>query len=277
MNKRGQLTAFIIIAIIVVAVGIFLSFFWPKVSSYFLSENQARALLDSQTESLRTAIQDCTEEVSKEIITDLGVQAGYYDYSHLYSIEFSGPKVVIMFKDVNKNRINHLPTRNKVEEEFKKAMDEFGYKKIDQCLGNLNNFKRTIEINEKEKNISINVDEEKVFVYVNWPMTVSKQTITGKVSQEINQRDIELNIPFGRTLNVAQDIINTEINQTDFVEVIDKYILTHAYSLNYVRINSQNYPTSMKTIYYINTIPYRTGEEEFRFYFAVDREEYKFI
>src|SRR3989339_587955 len=99
-DKRGQLTTFIILAIVIIALGVLVSLFWPKISGYFMNEDQASSMLASQSESLRTSVSDCTKEVSTDIIERIGLQAGFYDYSHLYSINFAGPKVVVMFKDV---------------------------------------------------------------------------------------------------------------------------------------------------------------------------------
>lgn len=276
-NKQGQVTTFIILAIVIIAFGVLISVFWPKISGYLMNEDQARSMLDSQSESLRTAVSDCTKEVSSDIIERIGLQAGYYDYSHLYSINFAGPKVVVMFKDVNKNRINKLPTTTEISNEFKKAMEEEGYARIDSCVNDFSGFKRNMDITPGQKNITLGIEDEKVIVYVDWPITVSKQTVSTTITQQLKQNDVQLLIPLGRTWKVANDIVNTEVQQKNFIDELDNYILTHTYSLSYTRLNSQNYPTDKKTIYYLTTIPYREGEKEFKFYFAVDREEYKFI
>lgn len=275
-NKRGQVTTYVIIAIVIVALGILASVFWPQVSGFFTSEDQARAILASQSDSLRKAVSDCVETTSKDIITRQGLQAGYYDYSHLYSIEFAGPKVVVMTKNINKERINNMPSITKIEQEFNKAMQEEGYERIDACLNNFASF-RSIDVEPRERNIGLKIEDEIVIVSVDWPMTLSKPTMTGTVSQNINQNSVNILIPLGRAWKVANDIVTMEVQQKDVTNEIDYYILSNVYRLQYTRLNSQNYPNDRKTIYFINTIPYRAGEQQLNFYFAVDREEYTFI
>ncbi|MBS3073652.1 hypothetical protein J4465_02560 [Candidatus Pacearchaeota archaeon] len=276
-DKRGQLTTFIILAIVIIALGVLVSLFWPKISGYFMNEDQASSMLASQSESLRTSVSDCTKEVSTDIIERIGLQAGFYDYSHLYSINFAGPKVVVMFKDVNKNRVNKLPTTTEISNEFKKAMEEEGYARIDACLNDFSGFKRNMDVVPGERKITLSIEDEKAIISVDWPITVSKQTVSTTITQQLKQNDVQLLIPFGRIWKVANDIVNTEVQQKNFIDELDNYILTHTYSLAYTRLNSQNYPTDRKTVYYLTSIPYREGEKEFKFYFAVDREEYKFI
>ena len=276
-DKRGQLTTFIILAIVIIALGVLVSLFWPKISGYFMNEDQASSMLASQSESLRTSVSDCTKEVSTDIIERIGLQAGFYDYSHLYSINFAGPKVVVMFKDVNKNRVNKLPTTTEISNEFKKAMEEEGYARIDACLNDFSGFKRNMDVVPGERKITLSIEDEKAIISVDWPITVSKQTVSTTITQQLKQNDVQLLIPFGRIWKVANDIVNTEVQQKNLIDELDNYILTHTYSLAYTRLNSQNYPTDRKTVYYLTSIPYREGEKEFKFYFAVDREEYKFI
>lgn len=275
-NKRGQVTTYVIIAIVIVALGILASVFWPQVSGFFTSEDQARAILASQSDSLRKAVSDCVETTSERILLQQGLQAGYYDYSHLYTISFAGPKVVVMTKNVYKERINNLPSITKIEQEFNKAMQEEGYAEIDSCLNNFASF-RSINVEPRQRNINLKVDDELVSVIVDWPMILTKPTMTGEVSQNINQNNVNILIPLGRAWRVANDIVTMEVQQKDVTNEIDYYVLSNVYRLQYTRLNSQNYPNDRKTIYFINTIPYRAGEETFNFYFAVDREEYVFV
>ena len=60
-NKRGQVTLFIIIAIVIVALGLLIYFLWPKITTgpTFDTENPERF------------IQDCVEDELDSIVTNL--------------------------------------------------------------------------------------------------------------------------------------------------------------------------------------------------------------
>ena len=81
MNKKGQVTAFVIIALVVIALGILVYFFFPQVQTSFSisSENPA------------TFIQECMKDEVKETIQTLSLQGGNLNPKNYYLYE--GEKV----------------------------------------------------------------------------------------------------------------------------------------------------------------------------------------
>jgi len=268
MNKRGQVTLFIIVAIVIVAVAVLSVTLWPKISDYFMSEQQSRAFLSTEGERLTNNVQDCVETVSKEIFQKIGFQAGYYNYSHLSAIDFSGPKVVVMYKDDNSFRINNLPSLDKIEQEFVLALNTEGYSKIDSCLNNFNDFKRKMDVLPSSRTITADIRDDDILIKTDWPITIKK----GRASALLQQKDVLLLIPLGKVWRVANSVVSEhETQQREFVWNMEDFIRRNDFLLTYIRISSQNWPTFEQTLFFITTIPYRPGEEPYNFYFAVDR------
>jgi hypothetical protein len=265
-GKKGQVALFIIIAVVVVALGVMAYLLWPQISGIFMSQAQSQAYLSSQAGPLQDAVYYCVSSVSEDIIREQGKHAGYYSYSHLYALDYAGPKLVVMYKDANMARLNELPSLPMIQSEFGKALETEGYAKIDSCLNNFASFKKKMAVEPGERTINAEIQDENVMVKVDWPITISK----GKSTSTLPQKDVELSIPLGKVWTVANDIVNSETRQENFILNYESYIRSHDSLMKDVRINIQNYPTSDQTVYMITAVP-KANQKEFAFNFAVDR------
>ena len=270
-GKKGQVTLFIIIAIVVVAAAALTIFFWPRISSLFMSQQQAQTMLASEAEPLRENIYECIKINSEDIFEVMGLQAGYYDASNLFAIDFAGPKYIVMYKDDNKVRVNKLPSLERMKQEYLDALDSGGYEKIDSCLSDFASFKRKMDVEPGERKIDVEINPENVIINVDWPITISKSTISGEASQTINQKQVDLLIPLGNAWVFANDIVNYETQQIDFEDVEEEYNYNHPQLREYLSLDTAHEPTSEHVIYMIKTVPHRIEEQEYKFYFAVSR------
>ena len=278
-NKRGQVTAWIIVAIVIVAAAVVAYALRPDLFRVGFSKQKASQILETQSANLQDSIAKCVGDAAKYCFTELGKHAGYYHYGFLPSIDYAGTKVVVMYKDVSANRINKLPSLQQIlGQEFNDCMTTEGWDKVDKCV-NFDAYKRYFSITElAPRQVTATADNENDIIRINvsWPMKLSKRTLIGSVAKTINQREVSLLIPLGKIWKVANDIVNYEMQQQDFIDVIEQYIGSHEFTMKNIRISSQNYPTYKQTIYLINTVPYRIGEEVYNFNFAVDRADYEF-
>ena len=84
--------------------------------------------------------------------------------------------------------------------------------------------------------------------------------------------DVAMPVPLNDVLTLANDIANSEVKGIPFMfSKIDEYIIQKGSALKYLKFETQLYPSSDQMIVFIKTIPSRVGEEEFKFYFAVNR------
>lgn len=269
-GKRGQVTLFIIIAIVVVAVAALILFLWPRISGLFMSKQAAEQMLMAQGDQIRKSISDCIASTSYDILMTMGLQAGYYT-TELYAVDFGGPKYVVLYKDDNKIRVNKLPSLELMKSEFARALEAKGNSAIDSCLNNFASFKRIIDMKIGERKLNLTIAEDSVFINVDWPITISKTTTAGTVSQTIKQEPVEVLIPLGRVWTFANDIVNYEAKQDNFEDIEDSYNWKYPERREHLLLYTARAPTYEQVIYIITTIPYRKGEPEYRFYFAVDR------
>ena len=268
-GKKGQVTLFIIIAIVVVALGVLAFLFWDNIQTYWMSEEDATTFLQSQAPSVKGAVNYCVKGTSDTLLRQQGLRAGYYTASNMYALDYAGPKYVVMYKDDNDFRINRAVSVPMMEGEFSRAMELEGYQRIDSCMqGTLNDLKKKMDVEVGEKSITAQINDENIIIKTSWPITLKKGT---KAVLELQQDDSEILIPMGNVLSAANDIINTEANQTSFSSQYEQYIRSHDLLMSHLKIDIQNYPTSDQTIYMLRTVPSRPGEIEYLFNMAVDR------
>ncbi|UCD21096.1 MAG: hypothetical protein JSW08_00930 [archaeon] len=275
MYKRGQTTLFIIIAVIIVAVALIAIFLWPSIRDRFTSEEKAGELLASQIEPLRDAIYDCVSETSENIFITLGKQAGYYRWSHVYAFLWGEDQYVVVMDKFGGNKlVNRLPSLEMIEQEFQLALEEEGYEEIESCLNDFSSFKRQIGVEPEEKDFEAEITNDKIVISVDWPITVSKKYATGTTTQKINQKDVILSIPFKDLLEVAQDIVNSEIAGEKFEGLVKQHYQTALYEQHRnIKINGIHHPSSFNVgVVILESEPTRDGENPFKFQFAISRE-----
>lgn len=273
-GKRGQVTTFIIIAIVIVAAAMFIIFLRPRIADLFMSEQQATQMLASQVEPIRDAVADCVSESSEDFFITVALNAGNYDPGSLPRIYLAGQEyVVAMYKDSNKVRINKLPMLSTIEKDYETYLENEGYTKIDECLNNFNSFKRTVDIEPGQRTITADIQDEVIIFNVDWPITIKKQTVTKTITQQFNQKEANFIMPLGNLWNVAADIVECEVQvDCNFEGIkIDKYIWDHPKLMQYVSFTSSSLDES-NIVWFLESQPYRENEEKYQFLFGIMRE-----
>ena len=118
-QKRGQLTIFIIIAIIIVS---------SVIIFYSLRSGIITEIFSPEVGRVNSFVQDCIEEEAIETIYQIGEKGGYF-FSPNLSTD-SG--VAIYYSNGN----NHIPTKEEIEEEI----SFFLYEKLFFCKRNFVDF-----------------------------------------------------------------------------------------------------------------------------------------
>jgi len=271
-GKKGQVTLFIIIAVIVVAIAVLVVAFWPRISTAFMSQQQTENFLASQVEPLRSSIYDCIEPISRDAFLKIGLQGGYYN-TELYRLYFAGNDfTIVMFKDAQKNRINKLPSLSEIEQQYSSFLEKEGNQKIDTCLNDFSSFRKKMNIETGKRTITADIQNDKIVINIDWPITISKKTARGKASQEINQEPIELDMPLGNLWQVANYIVDCETQVDCNYEGIewDKHTWDRPFDIQYIKKDEISLNEN-QIVFLLESIPQKAGEEPYKFYFAVDR------
>jgi len=219
MQKRGQVTLFVIIGILlVIVVGIIFYLYGDKLKV----ETEEEVKFDSSSvESVKTFIQDCVNKYSLEAVNLVGKQGGeinpgfYQNWncrranecdkvSYLcYTTEYNScyNKKPFLHDFVEKEIHNYLKTR------LKSCID---LDKIESSGFN---------VNAGELKFNVSIGDYATIINLNYPITISK----GDSSLKLEKFSKSLDVPLGRLIEVASDIVNQEINNPQGVVNYENY------------------------------------------------------
>jgi len=258
-NKKGEITTFVILGVIIVA-----SIGGLYYQGYVFPSEEDKSLLENQVEPFRNFVGECVSQVAQLGLEEIGEHGGYYSYEGMKVIDFSGDKVVVALK-LDGKMINRMVSESMVEEQFDLFMESRGNGLLKDCVKSV----KGLGVSLKKGEIKADVRDDVVVLRVDWPMNVRK----GRARVEVDQKDVQVLIPMGKVLKVANDIVNLEVEGKLFEgTTLDRYMRENDLFLRGLRIEGVHYPSASQEVFLIKSVPTRVGEEEFRFYFAVDRE-----
>lgn len=194
MNKRGQVTLFIIIAIVIIAAIVFIIFLQKDIIG--------RGLPSSDIAEIKQYLSDCFETKTKEGIIFLGKQGGYYSLDGVESINFLDEQTAYYWKaeqnlvpsyETTQNELNNYLNNNIAGCFSATALSEYEII-YDQCLAS------------STFNDIINVE-------FNCPITIKK----GDLSSTIESFSINLEAPVKKILDVSELIINEYAKKPGYV------------------------------------------------------------
>ena len=205
-NKRGQVTLFIIIGIIILVVVALSYFIYNNSIKKQLTPEQEEIFLSSQIEPISNLIDRCITRISLDGISILRDNSGYLT-PLTTTINYNGANVAyLVYKDdANPNKVNPKSNLEADLAEYIKTR----FKR--EC--NLDSIK-DIEIIKDYNNLSINVDMEDngVQINLNFPLTLKK----GNSESTISNFNAKVNSEFGLIYNYLIDIINKEVQTGTF-------------------------------------------------------------
>jgi hypothetical protein len=190
-KKRGQLTLFVIIGIVLFFI-IFITLIFVKTdlrTNLFTSSQNKMKI-----ENLEYQIEDCLEQRLNDAISLVGLGGGYIEQKDIISSSFG--EVSYAYK---KNK-NLLPTINKIEESIANYLSE----SVPLCIELTEN----LEIQENIKT-NVKVERDVVKVNINIPFYLYENE---KVIKKNKNYFSEATIRLGKIHYVAQQIIEKQRN-----------------------------------------------------------------
>lgn len=260
MNKRGQVTIFIILGVVLLVVVILLFFARDLFIFGRTSPEDDSRFLSSQVEPLKGYVQNCANIISLKGIRLIALQGGYfkpykYQVLGLYNVSYA------CFRK-NGAYINILPLMSDLEGEFSNYInDKSTQEEFYSCINDFKPFRdKKLKVEEASKaKISSSVGFEKVGIFVFYPLTLSK----GDVSTSVDKITFDILIGLGKAHKVASDVVNAQCNDREFD--IDSYVIDN---FGLASISPQYYNDN--TYWYLSTI---TKEEEYPldFHFVIQK------
>jgi len=186
MNKKGQVTIFIIIAILVIgAVALFFT---------LRGSLQTGDVVNPEVVPIQNFVEGCLEDSLADVVYSVGEGGGYYIPSTVSSV--SGLEVPYYIK----NNQNLMPTKEQIEEDISKYVS----RDLVLCLGGFTLFPE-YEITKGKMKTKAMINPETVSVEVSYPLYVKKGDFSSKIE------DFSADVPV--RLGIIYDSISEFIGQ----------------------------------------------------------------
>lgn len=195
MQKRGQITTFIIIGIVILAIVAF--FLYLRGETTTIPQEQQAIAVSSDILPVQMFVQECVDTVSKNAVYAIGLRGGYYkDNPTLLAVNntFRMPYVF-------ENLIYDVPTNELVQKELSLYAQDY----LDQCLGNFSSLSG-ITVKKGETDVTANLAEKKVDFTFNIPLSITK---ADKVT-ELNKFNSQVDVDLFKMLKAAREFINLQ-------------------------------------------------------------------
>src|SRR3989344_8389777 len=184
-DKRGQLSIFIIIAIMLVA-----SF----VLFILIRERIQSRIAMPEINAVRTYIEQCIEDTGAEVVYEIGENGGYF-----FPPELSAGSGVAYYY-INKE--SQMPSKAQIENEISLYLNE----KLFFCTRNFDNFPN-LEIIQGEISSDVSIKSEEVVLNVRYPVRISRDNDTA-VIRDFNS--IKIPVRFGIVYDSIRETIDRQ-------------------------------------------------------------------
>jgi len=261
MKKRGQVTVFVIIGIVILAaVVLFLAVRNKVYIGPANVENLQKEFIDFEVE-----IQNCLDDYGVELITQIGLHGGYLSPSKDTFRLYNDNKVSYLCYNQDKKPtcMNRMLTKTYMEKEL---VDKFKERMTQGCL-DLKGFQKLgLDYKFGKLDVEVDIGDDSVVVFVNMPIEISK----GDVKATADKFKTNVNLPLGRLYDASRDILNAETSTGYFDTSLYSVQKTGVTSKPYVLKKLQPYPDKLY-ILKIKDVP--RVDDEFVFQFFVQGEK----
>ena len=259
MKKRGQVSIFAIIGVIVVALIVLFLFVRNKVYIGGASlEN-----LEKEFPPIQSHVENCLQETGNKFIPLIGKQGGYLTANSGTFREYKGENINYLCYNVQgKAECSNRGLRlNDISSSLEKGMIQ----DLNRCL-NIDQFKKFgLDVSRSETSLKVDIGEDKVILKANLPVKVSK----GEIEARRDSFSTELNYPLGRLYNSVKEIVDSEALNGNLDTLTYSVLKTRTTGKPYIVQKLQPYPDKLY-ILKIKDIP--SKDKEFIFQFFIQDE-----
>jgi hypothetical protein len=218
MKKRGQVTIFIIIGIVILIA--LLGFAFREQIGRTLGR-----LLQPEAEPLRVFIERCADISGNKAIELASRQGGYVRIPEKLALSFDGyippPPSPLQVPMWWYKGANYAPTVDEVEQQLADYVKE----NMEQCLSEFDAFAQYDVIEKGELAVDAELHENDVRFVVDYPILIKPKNANNTI--QIGSLAVAVEKPFGKLYTLAQDIMKLE-NDIGFVENLTMDIIAVA-------------------------------------------------
>ncbi len=208
MHKRGQVTVFVILGLLILIV-LALVFYLYGEKLKFQTKEEVKFDF-SNVDVVKTYVEDCINKYSLEAINLAGKQGGevnpgFYQNWNCKSLGDCDKVSYACFTTEYASCYNKKPFfRNFVEQEITNYLKT----NLNSCI-DLNKLKEAgFNVEAGNLNVNVSILDYNTIVNVNYPITITK----GESRLKQDKFTKTFNVPLGKLIKVADDIVNQAIN-----------------------------------------------------------------
>ena len=259
MKKRGQVTVFAIVGVIIAAVIVL--FLVIRNQVYIGGTNIEN--LEKEFPPIQSHIDDCLEESGEKHINLIGKQGGYLTTNPGTFRQYNG--IGINYLCYNLEGKPECSNRGLRLVDIENSLQKAIIQDLEKCI-NINQFdKINLDVSSSKLNLDVDIAEDKVILKANLPVKISK----GDVEAKRDKFEVELNYPLGRLYNSAKDIVDSEALHGNIDTLTYSVLKTRITGKPYIVQKLQPYPDKLY-ILKIKDIP--NDKNEFIFQFFIQDE-----
>ncbi|MFH1210035.1 MAG: hypothetical protein V1663_04570 [archaeon] len=215
MNKRGQVTSFIVLGLVLVIIA-FLVFYFLGDRLTKKSEEEV-IFHESELEPLKNYVEECIKLHGDEGLLIVGKQGGdinpglYTSYMFPFDTEMSR----LSYLCYTENFTSCINKRPLLAKHIESELNFFMLERLRTCIDLDQIREEGYKIEEGDMSINTNIGERVVIINVNYPLTISKGNNVIK-EERFSQT---FNVPLGVLIETANDIVDDEITLGEFFTV----------------------------------------------------------
>ena len=192
-NKNAQLTIFIIIAILIVAIVVLFLTLRGNL-------NLPGKPVSPETSEIQNFVQECLDDSLESVIFKVGENGGYY-----FPPKVSTPVLEVPYYIKNNEPL--IPSKEKIQEEISKGIK----RELILCLGDFGIFENEYEITKgKMGSPEVVIESERVLVGMNYPLTIQKGDSKSKIEDFNSEVPVRLGIVYDAIAEFVAEDLKTE-------------------------------------------------------------------
>jgi len=206
MQKRGQITIFIIVGIIVLAIFLGMIFINQLLIKEKIIVEEEVVLEPIKIAPVKLFIEECLEQTSRDAILIVSSQGGYYQTPEPF-YSFAYLNIPYYFDLGYKN----IPSKNLIEQQISQYTNEF----IHLCLRNLPEMFKEYQLSYGILGVETSIGEESVIVNLNMPTTI----FIGNKITTISNFQVNIRSELNQALGLTESIIEKQEENPNYVRM----------------------------------------------------------
>jgi len=262
MKKRGQVTIFVLLGLVVVTIIVILLLFQTNFFEQEIKGEEAERILEPQLNPIKERVMDCVEASAKRGELLIAKQGGYLDPP--YYVRLGDYEVSYGCYLSEGVYMTTLPLMSKVEEELQEYIQqEDTLVELNECFS-LDDFSSegfTVDSNIDTLTTDFDIGFSETTIKTTFPLTITKEGYATVVNEFVIQYPSGL----GKAHYVASAIVNDECRDVEFD--IPSFAIENP-NLALIERQEEDDDFGHNTYYYLITIPSKQ-EDILKFHFIV--------